>query len=304
MALRASGLPQGKVTGYYEAVVHGDLHPDNILLTASDRTYLIDFSHTQEQHAALDYIVMEAMVRSYLLRQCLEKILVTQESKHLLNRAALQWVDIEGAIYMEDWTRAMQIPQKESWGAEYIKLTSVIRWLRESAKRKNFLEPLEFYHAGLGMTCYSFVGLPDESEVREVSREALLIAAALSFSKCLGGSLKKPDMLLPLEMAQLDESLAGIAAAWRGWILRKARGHLEKVKGTILDSVEAREAILANAKVAVESVRTKLPLMHTFFSELVRKLKLNSVAGDVGQEAIQLMALKLKDATWRIWEYA
>jgi CheY-like chemotaxis protein len=287
-------LPHGgiRTTGYYESLVHGDLHPDNILLTSLDKAFLIDFSHTATHHSNLDYIVMEAMVRSYLLRQCLEKYVIG-EGRPATQLAVTNWIDIEVAMRNEDWSGAFTVASENNWGDHFSKLISTIKWLKEAAQAKCFLEPLDFYCAGLGMTCYSFVGLPEKSELNEFIREVLLVTAALSFDKCFDPNLKLQRLSRTTLDDELDTVLSRAVECWRGWIVKTARGFLERLKSASFHNREGAKVILGTAEEALASAASSLPLTLAAMRALTQKLQLRGQNGDPFPSVIvDLMLLK------------
>jgi hypothetical protein len=50
------------------SIIHGDLHPGNILLAPGDSPQLIDFEHCREGHAAFDWANLEACLHSQTLQ--------------------------------------------------------------------------------------------------------------------------------------------------------------------------------------------------------------------------------------------
>ena len=49
------------------AIIHGDLHPGNILIDESGRSWLIDFDHVREGHVLYDFIRLETLLRLFIL---------------------------------------------------------------------------------------------------------------------------------------------------------------------------------------------------------------------------------------------
>lgn len=50
-----------------ESIIHGDLHPGNILVDESGRAWLIDFDHVREGHVLFDFIKLEIILRLFAL---------------------------------------------------------------------------------------------------------------------------------------------------------------------------------------------------------------------------------------------
>jgi hypothetical protein len=49
------------------AIIHGDLHPGNILVDEAGRAWLIDFDHVREGHVLLDFVRLETILRLFIL---------------------------------------------------------------------------------------------------------------------------------------------------------------------------------------------------------------------------------------------
>lgn len=49
------------------AIIHGDLHPGNILIDDAGRAWLIDFDHVREGHVLFDFIRLETVLRLFVL---------------------------------------------------------------------------------------------------------------------------------------------------------------------------------------------------------------------------------------------
>jgi hypothetical protein len=52
---------------YRKSIIHGDLHPGNILVDESGRSWLIDFDHVREAHILYDFIRLETILRLFVL---------------------------------------------------------------------------------------------------------------------------------------------------------------------------------------------------------------------------------------------
>ena len=267
-------LPQWNSTGYYEAVVHGDLHPDNILL-ASDTPVLIDFAHTNLHHASLDYLVMEAMMRSQLLRYLFERNLLQNKDASHLRNMFITWLRIETLLGRDDYSEIANICANANEGKEFQKLANIIQWLRTSAFRKSFLESPKFYYAGLGTIFYSFLGLPDDSKCKDYIREVLLYASSISLTRAFEGNAMKPLIRKDMKVEQLDAALAECSTTWRGWIVKKCRGPLiQFVKFKLADQIEP--TILNNqADAILDEVKRLLPNFHDSVLKIAGQIKVD-----------------------------
>ncbi|MCB9104901.1 MAG: phosphotransferase [Anaerolineales bacterium] len=57
------------------AIIHGDLHPGNILIDDAGRAWLIDFDHVREGHVLFDFIRLETILRLFVLGKARRTIL-------------------------------------------------------------------------------------------------------------------------------------------------------------------------------------------------------------------------------------
>lgn len=217
------GMRRQLSTGYTECIVHGDLHPDNILLVRDESIFLIDFTHTESNHACLDYLVMDAMIRSQLLRRLFMTIM-DEKGPAIVRSLMYCWIEIEVHINNDEWSKAFEkactFPKPES----FKRLVGCCRWLRESARSKCFSEPGSFYSTGFGLLCYSFLALSDKSAVDEMTRTVLIACSGLSFNRVFEGEKQPRWIEDDASDEELDERLAKSLVLWRGWLTRQNRG--------------------------------------------------------------------------------
>lgn len=50
-----------------KTIIHGDLHPGNILVDGSGRAWLIDFDHVREGHVLFDFVRLETLLRLFII---------------------------------------------------------------------------------------------------------------------------------------------------------------------------------------------------------------------------------------------
>lgn len=259
--------------GYLEAVVHGDLHPDNVLMAAENHFHLIDFAHTAEHHASLDHIVMEAMMRSQMLRSVLETAIAKKRDRRSVVEATVTWLRIEAALVREDWSGAEELAGGGWWQAEFSRLLFAIKWIRGSALSRNFVEQARFYHSGLGLVAYSFIGLPDESGAKDAIRDVLVFLAALSFGRALSISSDRTPADTWGTLAELDSGLSASASAWEGWMLKTARGSIARVATVLLRAPSNSAEIAAPAHAAREELALQFPKLCAFVGRMAEEMR-------------------------------
>lgn len=245
-------------TGHLESVVHGDLHPDNILIhddnlqTSDDFTshgnrhlqpFLIDFTHTDQSHAALDYVVMDAMLRSQSLRSLLFPL-----PPPIQSLASGHWVRADYQLVFNSMEAALMEctvpghPELSQRLGELIKLSS---WLRTTSHRRLFTEGDGFYHAAFGYVCYSFLSLGSSTTGYDSIRDVLLAASASSFTKALHGGVGTAWISPDLTEIQLAEHLATSSLLWKTYLLRVTRGDIHRINES-LDGAETNAAAILN----------------------------------------------------------
>lgn len=61
------------------AIIHGDLHPGNILIDDAGRAWLIDFDHVREGHVLFDFIKLETILRLFVLGKARQVVLQNRD---------------------------------------------------------------------------------------------------------------------------------------------------------------------------------------------------------------------------------
>jgi hypothetical protein len=221
---------------HFECLLHGDLHGDNIIISDESDIFLIDFTHTAPHHAALDFVIMESMVRNQFLRDIFENQerhgFKTQQD---IQRIYTEWVRLELLFAQEEWKRASDYCGSQGLEDTLGKLVSVVKWLRHNAKLHNYYEDYRLYQAGLGMVALSFLSLPDQSPHKSMFQSILLISSTLALNNSLDtSSTAKMVYLNPLTgLAAQDKHLAEVFCANRLRIERNMRDRMDRVEAQL-----------------------------------------------------------------------
>ena len=72
------------------AIIHGDLHPGNILIDDAGRAWLIDFDHVREGHVLFDFIRLETILRLFVLGK-VRQIILQNRDKPAHDASSMAW---------------------------------------------------------------------------------------------------------------------------------------------------------------------------------------------------------------------
>lgn len=119
------------------AIIHGDLHPGNILIDDAGHTWLIDFDHVREGHVLFDFIRLETILRLFVLGKARQTI-----RRRNFNSApdlpAKQWphpftleeyIDFEVTLLEQTTSHSAAVTTNQSELAKAIELILAIRRL-------------------------------------------------------------------------------------------------------------------------------------------------------------------------------
>jgi CheY-like chemotaxis protein len=250
-------IPEDFFDPYVEAVVHGDLHTDNVIVP-QDRTFLIDFAHTGPHHVFLDYVTMEVSVRYYLLRQLLERPGSDVEAQ------SRRWLELEIALARLDPIQMFSVTASDLGDdvpPELARLMNVIIWLRHSAFVRGYRDSYRNYFAAVGMASITLPLLPDESSkpVRHAIRRTILLTASLALDKA--AELKTEAIGAGLSASQRDHFMAAVASSAETKLRTGVRQELQSWVGRSKMDLRIPQDVLDSIAGWLQSVENEWPLL-------------------------------------------